>query len=427
MTIASENNSIVYTGNGATVAFSFPYAFQAKADLVVIETVIATGVQAIKALTTDYTISGTTDGQGFYPSGGTVTALAAPASTVQWRIYRDPARTQSIDLVENDPLPAEVLEGAYDRAAMWAQRIYELVTRSLRQPEGDSVAIDFLPSKVDRASKYAAYDADGDPIAAAGSADATPISVFMATVTDDTTAAAARITLDASQKISSMTAETAPAVGDNVGLDDVSAAAERKMTLANLFKVITSFTTVDPAPTDTLVINDASDTNNAKNVTVTDLAGRTPWAKLTYEQTSGTGGGTTTGAAWTIYPLTENSDVDGIVTVAANVFTLGAGSYRIMAQAVFTLTNATLRAALRLRNTSDAVTAAVGMVGMSSDTSSDATIVTLPESLVTIAATKNFELQYYVNTAQATTGLGSAITSGENELYGWLTIVKVAD
>lgn len=196
MTIASENNSVVYTGNGVTTAFSFPYAFQAKADLVVIETVIATGVQTTKALTTHYTISGTTDGQGFYPDGGTVTALVAPASTVQWRIYRDPARTQSTDLVENDPLPAEVLEAGFDRAAMWAQRLYELVTRSLRQPEGDAAAIDAIPAKVDRASKYLAFDSDGDPVATAGTTDATVHGSFMTTLHGAADAAAARVTLD---------------------------------------------------------------------------------------------------------------------------------------------------------------------------------------------------------------------------------------
>ncbi len=238
MTISSENNQISYTGNGTTTAFSFPYAFQDEGDLVVIETVIATGVQTTKTLTTDYTVSGTADDQGFFPDGGTVTAVTAPASTVTWTIFNDPDATQPLDLVENDPLPAESLEAALDRLTMIAQRLKKVVQRSLRQPTGDTTDIDTLPAKVDRASKYLAFNADGDPIASEGTTDATVISSFMATVLDDTDAAAARTTLDASQKISSMTAETAPAVGDTVGIDDVSASAERKMTLANLLKIV---------------------------------------------------------------------------------------------------------------------------------------------------------------------------------------------
>lgn len=196
MTISTTTNRVTYTGNGVTVAFSFPYAFFAQADLVVVETIIATGVQTVKALTTDYTISGSVDALGHYSSGGTVTAVTAPASTKTWTIYRDPTATQTTDLVENDPMPAESIEAALDYQTMLNQRTRDIAARSLQQPEGDSATIDRLPAKVARASKYLAFDADGDPIAGA---DPTgyPASSFMATVLDDTTAAAARTTLGA--------------------------------------------------------------------------------------------------------------------------------------------------------------------------------------------------------------------------------------
>ena len=199
MAISSTTNRVNYTGNGVTTAFSFPYAFQAQADLVVIETVIATGVQTTKALTTDYTISGTTDGQGFYPSGGTVTMLTAPASTIRLTIYRDPAATQTVDLVENDPLPAEVLESAYDKAVMLIQRLKDVVGRSLRQPEGDSADIAVLPAKVTRAGKLLQFNStSGDPEAvAAADLDLATVTPFIGTLLDDTTAADARTTLGA--------------------------------------------------------------------------------------------------------------------------------------------------------------------------------------------------------------------------------------
>lgn len=177
-------------------AVSFP--FQAKADLVVLSTIIATGVQTTKALTTDYTIAGATDSLGFYSSGGTVTFLVAPANTVRITIYRDPARTQGLDLVENDSLPAESLEAQLDYVTMLLQRVSDLIGRSLRQPDGDSTSIGTLPSSVDRASKFMAFDASGDPISAAGtSANLTPVSAFIDTLLDDATAAIARATLGA--------------------------------------------------------------------------------------------------------------------------------------------------------------------------------------------------------------------------------------
>lgn len=195
MTISSTTNRVTYTGNGVTTAFAFAYPFFAQADLVVVETIIATGVQTTKTLTTHYTISGSTDALGHYSSGGTVNAVAAPAGTVTWTIYRDPAATQSTDFVENDNLPAESLEAALDYQAMLNQRTRDLVTRTLKQPEGDSATIDYLPSKVDRASKYLGFDTDGDPIALAAPANTTAVSSYAATLLDDATAAAARTTL----------------------------------------------------------------------------------------------------------------------------------------------------------------------------------------------------------------------------------------
>lgn len=197
MTISTTTNRVTYTGNGVTVAFSFPYAFFAKADLVVIETVIATGVQTTKTLTTHYTIAGSVDALGHYSSGGTVTAVTAPASTVTWTIYRDPTATQTTDLVENDPMPAESLEAALDYQTMLNQRTRDIAARCLQQPEGDSATIDRLPAKVDRASLYLAFDVDGDPVATAGTTSNYVVTPFMETVLDDTTAANARATLAA--------------------------------------------------------------------------------------------------------------------------------------------------------------------------------------------------------------------------------------
>src|SRR3990167_9863913 len=126
MTISSTTNRVSFTGNDVTTDFAVPSTmpFNARADLVVLETVITTGVQTVKDLTTHYTISGTIDAQGHYTNGATVEMITAPASTVTLTIYRDPALTQGVDVVENDPLPAEAsLESPLDRLTMIVQRL----------------------------------------------------------------------------------------------------------------------------------------------------------------------------------------------------------------------------------------------------------------------------------------------------------------
>ena len=194
MTVASQTNRVTYTGNGVTVAFAVSFPFQSTSDLIVVETIIATGVQTTKLETTHYTVSGTPDSLGYYSSGGTVTAVTAPASTVTWTIYRAPSLLQSLNLSENNALPAESLEAQLDLLTMMVQRLNDRVNRSLRQPDGDSANLATLPSKVDRASTFAAYDANGDPIAGV-TPTGYPASTFMATVIDDTSALAARTTL----------------------------------------------------------------------------------------------------------------------------------------------------------------------------------------------------------------------------------------
>jgi hypothetical protein len=67
--------------------------------------------------------------------------------------------------------------------------------RSLRQPSSDVTDLDELPVAATRASKYLAFDADGQPSLVASVSSAVSATAFMLTLLDDTTAAAARATL----------------------------------------------------------------------------------------------------------------------------------------------------------------------------------------------------------------------------------------
>ena len=192
MTINTTTNRVTYDGDGSLTTFFVPFAFFANTELEVIERIVATGVETIKVLTTDYTVTG---GDG---STGTVEAIAAPAATVTWTIIRNTARTQGIDYTDNDPFPAETHESGLDRTTMIAQDSIADTDRALKFAKTDADSLDpTLPSSIERANRFLAFDASGTPIAAAGPAgdSSIPVSAYAETLLDDVDAATARDTL----------------------------------------------------------------------------------------------------------------------------------------------------------------------------------------------------------------------------------------
>ena len=191
MTVSSALNRISFAGNGSTTAFATsPVVFFDAADLDVYVVVDSTGVATLKTITTHYTVTG---GDG---STGTVTMLTAPVSGETLLIVRTMDATQVADFVQNDPSDAEVAEDALDKLTMLVQQLDERLDRVVTIPisETGTDANSILP--FDRASKFLSFDGSKNILASVGTDGGTPTSAFMATVLDDTTAAAARTTLD---------------------------------------------------------------------------------------------------------------------------------------------------------------------------------------------------------------------------------------
>lgn len=195
--IQTTVNRASYTGDGVTTEFAFPATVLKTTDVVVLLRTIATGVAVPLSLGTHYEIDGVLDAAGRYANGVTVRILVAYPDTFQIIIYQDPALTQLVDLVDNGLLPVETqIELPLDRLTVIAQRLASLVLRTIRQPDSDIADLAVLPDAVSRASKFAAYDSAGNPIAAAGtSANLTPVSAFIDTLLDDADAPTARVTL----------------------------------------------------------------------------------------------------------------------------------------------------------------------------------------------------------------------------------------
>jgi hypothetical protein len=163
MTVEVATARVTYTGSGTTGPFTIPFYFIANGDIRAIKTLISDGTETELTLTTDFTLTGAGD-----EDGGELTLVASLSSSYRLTIFRDPDILQETDYPANDAFPSTSHEQALDLLTMVAQRHKDRLDRTLQQPEGDSTAINRLPAKVDRASKYLAFNAAGDPVSSEG-------------------------------------------------------------------------------------------------------------------------------------------------------------------------------------------------------------------------------------------------------------------
>jgi hypothetical protein len=134
-------------------------------------------------------------------------------------------------------------------------------------------------------------------------------------------------------------------------------------------------------------------------------------------RTSGTNGDSRTGSTWSKHTLQteEVADISG-ASLASSVITLPAGTYEITS---WVTARDPFGGMIRLRNTTDSSTAALGRYPVGSGGGDSATAVM--QGRFTIGGSKNFELQVYGNgTASA------ALSTGEDEVYADIFIKKVA-
>lgn len=195
MALLTTENKVQYTANGSNTIFAFPYSFFDQADLKVYLTDLD-GEDTLQTITTDYTLDPVGDS---YRNGANVVFGSAPTNNYKVTIIRDLVIEQQTDYQDFSKFPADVFENDIDRRAMVEQQIEEELERTLRTPITDPSSIGLMPKATDRASKFLAFDASGDPIAAVGIPDV-PATTFGASLIDDIDAAEARITLDALQK-----------------------------------------------------------------------------------------------------------------------------------------------------------------------------------------------------------------------------------
>ena len=120
-----------HNGNGVTTAFPTGFYFLQDSDILVTLT-SSSGVNTVKSLTTDYTVTG-----ALSSAGGTVTMLVAPASGEKLTIERTVSLTQETDYISGDAFPSETHERGLDKAMMAASQASDQIGRAFRIRSSD--------------------------------------------------------------------------------------------------------------------------------------------------------------------------------------------------------------------------------------------------------------------------------------------------
>ena len=157
MTVSSSTNKVSYSGNGSLTTFAYSFKIFDQGDLTVILRA-ADGTETTQTITTHYTVSGVGSA-----SGGNVVFGTAPASGVTVVIIREQPLTQGLDLVANDPFPAESLEEALDKLVFMSQKHEEELSRAIKASRTNTLTgSEFTISASDRANKVFAFDSSGN-------------------------------------------------------------------------------------------------------------------------------------------------------------------------------------------------------------------------------------------------------------------------
>jgi len=148
-----------------------------------------------------------------------------------------------------------------------------------------------------------------------------------------------------------------------------------------------------------------------------------PYAILEERQTDGTDAGDAAAGTWNVRTLTtEVSDAGSIVSLAAGVFTLGNGTYRI--RAIAPAYKVDLHR-IRIYNNTDGVALVYGNAAAAPAGTGVITYSELTHEFTITGGDTEFQLEHYTQTVNAGDGLGIAVSAGVTEIYSRVEIWKL--
>ena len=188
MTISTTTIKNSYSGNGSTTTFNYTFKITDQDDIdVIIRS--SSGTETTKTITTHYTVTGVGNS-----GGGTIvfTAGNIPASGETVILRRSTPLTQGVDLIENDPLPANTLEDALDKLTSINQELQEQLDRSLKVSKTTTITTpEFTADATARAGKLLGFSSDGNTLEATIDSDSAAQAATSATNAANSATAAA--------------------------------------------------------------------------------------------------------------------------------------------------------------------------------------------------------------------------------------------
>ena len=160
MTISTTSIKNSYSGNGSTTVFNYTFKITDEDHIIVIIRTNSTGAETTKTKTTHYTVSGVGNS-----GGGSITFTSGniPTSSETVVLRRSTPQTQGLDLIENDPMPAENIETAYDKLTAISQELQEQIDRSIKVSKTSTITNPELTADAtQRAGKLLGFDSNGD-------------------------------------------------------------------------------------------------------------------------------------------------------------------------------------------------------------------------------------------------------------------------
>ena len=182
-----------FAANGSATTFNFTFRLTDQTEMQALVRADSTGIDTAFELNVDYTLAATNND---FSSGGTLTTTDTLASGNTLILHREAKRTQTVNLIQGQAMPAEATETTFDKQTLAIQDIDKDLLFVPGFPKGDpAAALGDWPSSIDRAGRAAAFDSTTGAPTAIDLTTGVTVTAFAETYLDDTTASATRTTL----------------------------------------------------------------------------------------------------------------------------------------------------------------------------------------------------------------------------------------
>lgn len=382
--MSTTNSTQTFSGGQSVLTFNFR-ALTSFPNYIQVSVVALTG-GTVTALTygSQYTVSVNSSGVG-----GTVTVLPTYGSNYNYIVYRSTAILQSSSYSNYNTFPASTLENGLDQLTMIEQ-------------EQNTSKLLLL----------------GYPIGTSTTYSTTIPTPSIGTVLGSDPTGTMFINMPPAPSGS-----TGPIGPSGAGITLVSSSTSDVTVVSAVSSATITSINAGTGGSNTILRLNASGNLPALNGSLlTNLPGF-PYIKLSYTVVSGTISGTASSGAWNVIPLnTKDSDTgSNVVSFTSSTIVLVSGTYDVFAMTNFYETN---NSQARLQNTTDSATIFTGTSGHADSGTSPNVSCSFIFGRFTIAASKNIQFQYQVQTTNNNSGFGAACSFG-NEVYSLIQLYKV--